>query len=133
LANEPRWLTPEEITYLNQAVVELTDEPFLLHDAALLESTCARPEQYWHYEEILDVVELSIILLLGIARNHPFIQGNKRTAFAASLAFLKANGWELLDSDDDAFADIIIGVIVGDIPDGLLLTVWRSIAFRSEA
>ena len=50
-------------------------------------------------------------LLFGIARNHPFEQGNKRTGFTAALVFLQLNGYEVTLEDDESLADIIVDVI----------------------
>ena len=57
------------------------------------------------------MVRLAIGLMLAIARNHPFQQGNKRTGFLAGAAFLAANGYELSRGDTQAFADIFVGTI----------------------
>jgi len=50
--------------------------------------------------------------LHGICRNHPFLDGNKRTAVAAALTFLEMSGTEV-DADEDAFYDLVIGVAEG--------------------
>jgi death-on-curing protein len=59
-------------------------------------------------------VPLAVALLLGVARNHPFGQGNKRTAFEAADAFLFLNGYELDLADREAAADLVVDVITGD-------------------
>ncbi len=79
MASEPLWLSPDEIEDINRAIVAVTGETFFVRDQGLLESACARPQQHWHYDDQRDVVELAVALLLGVARNHPFEQGNKRT------------------------------------------------------
>lgn len=64
------------------------------------------------------MVTLSVTLLLGIARNHPFEQGNKRTAFVAASYFLEANGYEIDPALDSAeFADLIVSAIEKRISD----------------
>ena len=55
----------------------------------------------WLYAGERDLVALAARLLLGIAANHPFVQGNKRTALAAAIAFCEANGCEVVDPEDD--------------------------------
>ena len=63
-----------------------------LRDERLLESTLARPEQLFAYgDPEPDMADLAASLAFGIARNHPFIDGNKRTAFIAYLTFLALN------------------------------------------
>lgn len=66
---------------------------------------------HWHYGEA-EIVPLAVALLLGIAKNHPFVQGNKRTALAAADAFLHLNGYELA-VPDEALADPIIDALSG--------------------
>jgi death-on-curing protein len=83
--NEPRWLEPDEVIELNRLIVDATGEPFLVRDYGLLASALAKPIQYWSYEHEDDAVTLAVTLLFGIAQNHPFEQGNKRTAFEAAL------------------------------------------------
>jgi death-on-curing protein len=85
---------------------------------AHLIGACQRPNNHWHYDGIEDIVSLSVVLLFGIAKNHPFIQGNKRTGFAAMVMFLQDNGYELSVSDDVRLADDIIKVIEGKMSEG---------------
>jgi death-on-curing protein len=88
-----------------------------------LESALARPINHWHYGEA-DVVALAVALLLGVARNHPFLQGNKRTAFAAAEYFLYLNGYELSPAHDGAeLADFLIDAINGDVSEHYLIEV----------
>jgi death-on-curing protein len=70
-------------------------------DAGLFESALARPQQLAHCEHP-DVADLAAACGWGLARSHPFIDGNKRTAFVAAELFLACNGCELLVDDADA-------------------------------
>jgi death-on-curing protein len=112
LRNEPFWLPPEEIIELNRDLVAGTGEPFLLRDRALLESACARPINLWAYEQVDDAVALAVSLLFGIAQNHVFMQGNKRTGFIAALMMLRTNSWRLRpDIDSAELADAVVAVL----------------------
>ena len=122
MGNEPVWLDAELITAFNQLIVADSDEPFLLRDGGLLESALARPVNHWHYGE-QDAVALAVALLLAIARNHPFLQGNKRTAFAAADYFLHLNGYELTVDDGADLADLIVSAIEGDVSENSLIHV----------
>lgn len=113
LGSEPTWLDAELLIAFNERAVSETNEPFHLRDRGLLESALARPVNHWHHGEH-DAVALAVALLLGIAQNHPFIQGNKRTAFAAAEYFLFLNGYELTVEDSVELADLIVDVINGD-------------------
>jgi death-on-curing protein len=70
-----------------------------VRDASLFESALARPQNLAVYGEP-DVAALAASYGYGIARNHPFVDGNKRTAFVAVELFLNLNGFELVASDE---------------------------------
>jgi death-on-curing protein len=74
---EPAWLTLEAIIDTNRVIVTSTGEPHLVLNPGLLKSAGKRCENHWYYDGVDDVVVLAIKLLLGIAQNHPFEQGNK--------------------------------------------------------
>ncbi|HEY1604177.1 MAG TPA: type II toxin-antitoxin system death-on-curing family toxin [Allosphingosinicella sp.] len=82
----------------------------------------ARPVNAWLYGE-KDAVVLAVTLLMGLARNHPILQGNKRTAFAAADYFLFLNGYELAIEDSIEFADLIVDVIGGHVAEQRLVTL----------
>jgi death-on-curing protein len=124
LRNEPLWLPKGEVIQTNQTVVEISGEPFFLRDEGLLESACARPINSWRYGED-DMANLAVALLLGIARNHAFEQGNKRTGFVSSLLFLNLNGLDLGPIDSREFGDLISGAVENKIEDQALSEVIR--------
>jgi death-on-curing protein len=116
LANEPRWLTPGEIEQLNALIVAETGEPHGVRDLGMLESACHRPHHRHIYEDTNDVVVLACDLLFGVAQNHPFLQGNKRTGFEAALLFLDANGYDFVADDRVELAEMIVAVVTGALP-----------------
>jgi death-on-curing protein len=71
-------------------------------DPALLESALARPVNRWAYGEEEDLCALAAAYAFGIARNHPFVDGNKRTAWVFARLFLALNGAELRFAPEDA-------------------------------
>ena len=77
-----------------------------LRDANALESAIARAQQLAHYGSP-DVAELAAAYGFGIARNHPFSDGNKRTAFVAVELFLALNGHELTTDDADCILTML--------------------------
>lgn len=126
MANEPVWLTADHLIEFNELEVSSTGEPHLVRDRDGLESAIARPINHWHYGEH-DVVALAVALLLGVARNHPFLQGNKRTAFAAAEYFLYLNGYELdPEQDSEELAELLIDAINGDVSEHYLIEVLGS-------
>jgi death-on-curing protein len=84
-----------------------------LRDANALESAVARPAQLAHYGTP-DIAELAAAYGFGIARSHPFSDGNKRTAFVAVELFLAFNGHELTATDADCILTML-GVAAGEM------------------
>lgn len=91
---EPLWLTAEQVVEINRREVLSTGEPHFLLNPPLLESALARGRNAWIYEGQADTAVLAVKMLAGIAWNHPFQQGNKRTASTAALVFLRLNGYQ---------------------------------------
>lgn len=117
MLSEPIWVTPEGVIRLNQLAVNATREPHQLRSMDLLAGACERPKNHWHYDGVQDVVTLGATLLFGVARNHPFLQGNKRSAYMAMIGFLGANGYRFEISDHTPNADYIIAAIEGRMTD----------------
>jgi death-on-curing protein len=108
---EPIWLSAETVIYINERVVTKAGEPFLLRDRDLLEMALAKPRNHFHYRYIEDVVSLATTLLFGIARNHRFAQGNKRTGFVSAVAFLEINGYAIDLADTDFLGRLVTSVL----------------------
>jgi death on curing protein len=77
-----------------------------VRDIALLESAMVRPQNLTQYGEP-DIAELAASYAFGIAKNHPFVDGNKRTAAVVSETFLVLNGGSLLASD----AELVVAFV----------------------
>ena len=86
-----------------------------VRDLGLLESALARPLNHAGYGDP-DTPELAGLCAIGIARNHPFVDGNKRTAFGALVLFLSLNGLQLEAPEADAVI-IMLRLAAGDISD----------------
>jgi len=86
-----------------------------LRDEGLLDSALARPLNRAGYGEP-DIAELAAVYALGIARNHPFIDGNKRTAYVALEGFLALNGVALTATDVEAVI-AMLQMAAGDLSD----------------
>ena len=76
-----------------------------LRQMDLLEAALARPQHKWHYERA-DLVGLAASYAFGIARNHPFIDGNKRTAWVVANLFLARNGLTVIAGELDAIETV---------------------------
>jgi death-on-curing protein len=73
-----------------------------LRDLGLLQSALARPRQYHAYADTSDVVEMAALYTAGIVRNHPFVDGDKRTGFVIGVLFLELHGFDFKASEADA-------------------------------
>jgi death on curing protein len=114
--------------WLVEAVVcALHDEQLAEHrggsgirDQGLLESAMARPKQRYAYGDNPSLFELAADYVMGIVKNHPFIDGNKRVGFIAGILFLELNGYRFSASEEDA-ANIIIAVAAGQVDEAGLV------------
>ncbi|MDA9446622.1 death-on-curing protein [Bradyrhizobium sp. CCBAU 11430] len=87
----------------------------------MLESALDRPRNKWSYESA-DLPELAAAYAFGIARNHPFVDGNKRTSLLALYTFLGVNGIEFVVPEAEAAA-IILSLAAGEVSEENL-TRW---------
>jgi death-on-curing protein len=114
-------VTSHEWVWIDDAVLlAVHDEQLAEHggaagtrDRGLFESATARPQQLAHYGTP-DVADLAAAYGFGIARNHPFVDGNKRTAFVAVELFLALNGFVLL-AEDGACVLTMLAVAAGQM------------------
>ena len=73
-----------------------------MRDRGLLESALARPRQHQAYTGSTDIIEMAALYAAGVVRNHPFVDGNKRTGFVIGVLFLELNGFNFEASEADA-------------------------------
>ncbi len=107
MAGEPIWLTAADILVVHNDQIARYGGLAGLKDQGLIESAVAAPRHVAHYEGESDVLMLGLILCRALARNHPFMDGNKRTAAVALLMFLELNGYELIMPDHDVDAPML--------------------------
>jgi len=115
---EPEWLDTDIVLDIHAEQLALFGGGDGMRDLGLLESALARPLNKFAYGET-DLAALAAAYAFGIARNHPFVDGNKRAAFGSMIVFLGLNGIDLDVPPEDATA-IILEVAAGGIDeDGL--------------
>jgi len=118
---EPEWLDTDIVLDIHAEQLAVFGGGDGIRDLGLLESALARPLNKFAYGEI-DIAALAAAYAFGIARNHPFVDGNKRAAFGAMIVFLGLDEIDLDVPPEDATA-IILEVAAGEIDeDGL--TRW---------
>ena len=123
LRETPEWLEKETILALHaESLAEHGGGEGLRNDG-LLESAMARPLQLFSYgDPPPDLAALAAAYCVGLAKNHAFVDGNKRIAFIAMVAFLIVNGYRLTATQPDAY-QTMIGVASGTI-DVSALAKW---------
>ena len=109
------WLSePEALAIHERLLVQHGGAPGV-RDAALLASALARPRQIAAYRENADVIDLAAAYTAGIVRNHPFIDGNKRTGFVLGILFLELNGTMRFNADEAAATRAVMGLADGTL------------------
>jgi death-on-curing protein len=100
---EPVWIRTVEALAFHARQISIFGGGEGVRDAGLLESALARPRnQFVYSEKNVTMAELAAAYAFGIARNHPFVDGNKRTAMQTSFVFLEFNGVHVTASQEDA-------------------------------
>lgn len=109
------FLTLDEVLSLHAEQIRLFGGSSGVRDVGLLESAVRSVDATFDGVFLHDTpFAMAAAYLYGIRRNHPFLDGNKRTAVAAALTFLEMNGIEV-DAEENAFYDLVIGVAEGRV------------------
>lgn len=112
---EPQWIEEESVSEIHNRQLAAHGGMAGVRDAGLLSSALNRPRNLWAYaRESADWAGLASKYAAGIACNHPFLDGNKRTAAVVCEAFLELNGYVLTANDDDWY-DAMIQLASGTI------------------
>jgi death on curing protein len=118
---EPIWINTTIAQFIHDDQIATHGGAYGFLNSEMLESALARPQNLYAYEEA-DIFALAAAYGYGIAKNHAFIDGNKRTAFLVMFTFLKVNGWHLIVAEPDAV--ITIQQLAASIITESLLADW---------
>jgi death-on-curing protein len=118
-----RWLSRRVVTAIHLRQIQRHGGGHGIRDEGLLDSALARPENLAAYGEPT-VFELGASYAFGIARNHPFIDGNKRTSFVAATLFLRMNGHQFQAEQAEA-AVVFIRLAAGEFSEAELAEWFR--------
>jgi death-on-curing protein len=110
---EPIWLDVRELVDIHAEQLAAFGGPEGIRDRAMLESAVARPMNQWHYGQT-DLAFLAAAYAFGLARNHAFVDGNKRIAFQAMMVFLRMNDVAFAPDPAQA-ATIILSLAAGEV------------------
>jgi death-on-curing protein len=120
-----RWLGEELVLALHDEQITEHGGPAGLRDRGLLQSALARPRHLAAYGEP-DACDLAAAYAYGIARNHPFVDGNKRIAFVAAAVFLYDQGDDLEVVEEDA-VEAVLGLSAGEMTELAFATWLRAV------
>lgn len=109
----PVWVLRETVLILHEQLLAAFGGPGGLREEGLLASALARPENLLSYGTPT-TFDLAASYAFGIARNHPFVDGNKRTSFAVAALFLELNGYRLNAAEVDVVVQTL-GLAAGEV------------------
>jgi death on curing protein len=110
---DPVWLTTAEVIALHEMQLRRFGGPAGIRDPGALESALGRPVNKWQYENA-DLAEMAAAYAYGIARNHPFVDGNKRAAFVSMMLFLRKNDVRFAPTQAESTV-IILALAAGQV------------------
>jgi death-on-curing protein len=113
---EPVWLSRQAVLLLHAEGLAEHGGLDGVRDAGLLDSALARPRNRFAYDGETDPCRLAAAYAVGIARNHPFADGNKRAAFVAAVTFLHLNG-QVVDAPEGEAVAAMLDLAAGDLPE----------------
>ena len=112
----PVWVLPETVAALHEQLLAVFGGAAGVRDAGLLPSALARPENLLAYGTPT-AFELAASYAFGLVKNHPFVDGNKRTGFAAAVLFLELNGYRFEATEADATVRTLV-LAAGEMKEG---------------
>lgn len=127
---EPVWIDERDARSLHSRLLAIDGGGKGVRDSGLLRSALARPRQLFAYGDKPDPVDLAVAYTAGIIRNHPFVDGNKRTGFVIGVLFLEINGYRFTASEESA-ANAVMRLAAGTLDEQEFAAWMRANAKRS--
>jgi len=121
---EPVWITPDVVLAIHETALSEHGGLPGVRDEGLLASALGRPRNKWAYEETADIHDLAAAYGFGLAKNHPFADANKRTAFQTMFVFLHLNGLRLVAEEAEAVVTMV-RLAAGKLPEAKLAAWLR--------
>jgi death-on-curing protein len=128
---EPKWIQRAVVLALHSEQLAEHGGSDGIRDEDLLDSALAKPRNLLAYTEP-DLFDLAASYAFGLARNHPFLDGNKRTALAVSLTFLYLHGWEI-EAPKESLYTTFLALADGSLSEGDLGGWLRQFSIRIPA
>ncbi len=122
MTSEPRWISKKALLLLHEESLAMFGGASGLRDESLQDSALARPLNTHAYNTDSTLADLAASYGFGLAKNHAFLDGNKRAAFLSIGMFLSINGYKLVADQVDA-VQTILAVAAGEL-DEAALAAW---------
>ena len=113
----PLWIDERDVITMHDRMLVLHGGASGLRDEGLLKSALARPQNLAAYGDAPDLVGMAASYTAGIIKNHPFVDGNKRTGFVTGVLFLELNGYRFT-ATQEAAADMVLQLAAGKVSEG---------------
>ncbi len=126
--NEPVWVLDAAVLIAHEISLANFGGADGIRDVGLLESALAKPHNLFAYGRPT-LFEMAASYSFGIIRNHPFVDGNKRTGFLVGVTFLELNGWRLSATETEA-TEAIISVAAGTLSEQELAAWYQQHCVR---
>ena len=118
-----RYLTPQEVLFIHARLIATTGGDSGIRDLGLLESAVARPHATFDGAELYPTLFVKAAALMeSLSQNHPFVDGNKRTAITAAATFLRFNGYALQTTNEEL--ERFTMMVVEERPSLESITAW---------
>ena len=128
---EPRWLDRAMVVAIHSDQIQQHGGLHGIRDVAGLESALGRPRNRWSYESEVELEAIAASYGFGVTRNHPFVDGNKRTGFQVMYVFLGLNGWRIQATDAEV-VELMEGVASGSVTEAALASWLREHMIRQR-
>ena len=129
---KPKWLSIEMVVAIHDAALAAFGGAAGVRDAGLLKSALARAQQRLHDDAKADLFALAAAYGVGIAKNHPFVDGNKRTALLSARALLFLNRW-IFEPSEAEEVQVMLDVATSGIDAGAFGDWLRANSRRQRA
>lgn len=104
---EPIWIQPKVVFQIHRLQIDEHGGSSGVRDENVIQSALDRPKNLFLYGKKVDVARLASAYLIGLAKNHGFIDGNKRVAAVVTELFLELNGFTLTATDEEWYQAVI--------------------------
>jgi death on curing protein len=122
---EPVWIEERVALAIHDRLLALDGGASGVRDHGLLESALARPRQLHAYGGKPHITDVAAAYTAGIVRNHPFLDGNKRTGFVVGVLFLEMNGYRF-NASEEACAQAVLSLAAGDLDESAYAAWMRA-------